>query len=279
LILTAPASHAQVVRGGALDATIGGTTIEETIEDIEENTQEQFERSQDQARFGSAGVPQGFRGSVAASGTLDTGGDEDSLDVNLGARFTLGQDRLSHTFSLASIYGDDGNDGGDGGGDDGDENQIFAIYDLNYDITDRFYAFGIGRAVYDEFDEVEQDYFIGFGPGYRIFNEPNLAWRVQAGPGVRYQNFAEPGEDSESELAGILSSRFFYGVSNNIFLTNDTDLLYSDASTSVTNDFGANLSLQGPLSLRFGLLTDWDSEDDDEFDHTVTAAVVYSFAP
>lgn len=276
LILMTPASlHAQV-RGSALDATIGATAIEDTIEDIEEDTQEEFERSQDEARFGSAAVPLGFRGSVFASGTLDTQGDEDDYSVQLGGRFTLGQGLLNHTFGFAGLFTETDDEEGEGD-DSSDNNQLFAIYDGTYDINDRFYGFGIARAVYDEDDDPDQDYFVGVGPGYRIVNREDFAWRVQAGPGWRYQKFQNG--DSESEIAGILSSRLFYEVNEAMFVTNDTDLISSESNTSVTNDFGFNLAVRGPFSLRAGLLTDWDDRDSNEFDHTVTAAVVYSFAP
>lgn len=268
-------SWAQAIETSGVSSITGTTRITDTIEDAEEEAEEEFERSQDEARFGTASVPPGFRGSLFASGTLDTGGDEDSIDASLGGRFTLGQGLLSHTLGIAAIYGE-----ADG---DRDDNQIFAIYDANYDLTDRFYAFGLARAVYDEFDAVEQDYFVGFGPGYRIFNEPGLAWRIQAGPGWRYQVFDEEdgagSDDTESEIAGIVSSRFFYEINEQMFLTDDTDVLFSNSSTSVTNDFGFNLRVQGPFSLRAGLLTDWDSESNDDFDHTLTAALVYSITP
>jgi putative salt-induced outer membrane protein len=261
--------HAQAVEDSRVSGVTGTTQITDRIEDLEEDTLDEFERSQDEARFGTAGVPEGFAGSLFASGSTSSG-NTDTLDFGLGARFTLGQGRLSHTFGLAAEYGE--------ANDERNENRVFGIYDLNYDLTERFYAFGLARARYDEFDSIEQDYFVGIGPGYRVFNEPNLAWRLQAGPGWRYTE--DQNNNTESELAGIVSSRFYYQFSSEMFLTNDTDVLFSDVDTAVTNDLGFNMALQGPLSLRVGLLTDWSSDPlpgDDEFDNTLSAAVVYSF--
>jgi putative salt-induced outer membrane protein len=268
--------HAQV-RGGALDSVIGSTTIDDTIEDIEDDTQDEFERSQDEGRFGTATVPPGFRGSIFASGSYDTEGDEDDYSVQIGGRFTLGQGRLNHTVGIAGLFSESTDEDEDGDDESTDTAQIFALYEATYDISDRFYGFGILSATYDEDDDPEQDYFIGVGPGYRIFSEPDLAWRVQAGPGWRYQEFLD-GDDA-SEFAGIFSSRFFYQVSETVFLTNDTDVLWSDSSVSVTNDFGFNLAVQGPFSLRAGLLTDWEDTDSSDYDNLISAAVVYSFAP
>lgn len=266
-------AYAQGVRDSNIDRVTGTTRIEDTIEDIEEDTQDQFEQSQDEARFGTSGIPLGFRGSVFASGTT-TSGNTSTTDFGLGGRFTLGQGRLNHTFGVAAEYGE--------ADDDRDQNRIYGIYDLTYDITDRVYGFGLARAQYDEFSSPQHDYFLGVGPGYRVFNDPGLAWRVQAGPGVRYtkDEFDDGSTEDDTEIAGILSSRFFYTISPSAFVTNDTDVIYSEAQTTVSNDLGVNVSLTGPFSLRTGLRTEYNSdpiEDDENFDNSLTAAVVYSF--
>lgn len=250
-------------------STVSGTTrITETIDDIEEDTADSFDQSSDEARFGTAGVPDGFRGSVFASGAASSG-NTDTLDFGLGARFTYGQGRLNHTFGVAVEYGEDD--------DERNENRIFGIYDLNYDLTDRFYAFGLARAQYDEFNSIEQDYFIGAGPGYRIFNERDLAWRVQVGPGVRYTKDQLGNE--ETEVAGIFSSRLFYQFSPAAFVTNDTDVLFSEVDAVVANDLALNVSLTGPLSLRTALRTEYSTDPLpglDDTDNTISAALVYS---
>ena len=138
-------------------STVSGTTrINDAIDDIEERTADDFEESQDEARFGTAGVPDGFRGGVFASGSA-TSGNTDTLDFGLGLRATYGQGRLNHTFGAAVEYGEDN--------DTRNNNFVFGIYDLNYDVTDRFYVFGLARGQYDEFNSIEQDYFLGAGPG------------------------------------------------------------------------------------------------------------------
>lgn len=250
-------------------STITGTTqINDAIDDIEDQTEDDFALSNDEARFGTSGVPQGFRGSVFASGSASSG-NTDTADLGVGARFTIGQGELSHTFGFAAEYGE--ND------DTRSENRVFGIYDLNYDLTDNVYAFGLARGQYDEFATLEKDVFVGAGPGYRIFNSPEMAWRVQAGPGVRYTE-DQIGED-ETELAGILSSRFYYQIAETAFMTNDTDILFSDVDYVVANDLAVNVALAGPFSLRTALRTEYNSDPLpglDATDNTLSAAVVYS---
>ncbi len=251
-------------------STVTGTTqITDTIDDLEERTLDNFEESRDEARFGSAAVPEGFRGGIFASGSA-TSGNTDTLDFGLGLRATIGQGRLNHTFGAAVEYGEDE--------ETRNENRIFAIYDLNYDITDRFYAFGLARAQYDEFASIEQDYFLGAGPGYRVFNEPDLAWRLQAGPGVRYTK--DQLDNEETEFAGILSSRLYYQISEQAFITNDTDLLASEVDYTVANDLAVNVALTGPFSLRTALRTEYSSDPLpglESTDNTISAALVYTF--
>ena len=81
--------------------------------------------------------------------------------------------------------------------------------------------------------------------------------------------------------AGIsASSRIFYKFSDNVALTNDTDVIFSDASTLVTNDLGVTVSLTGPMSMRVGIRTDYDSNPAaglSKTDNTTGVALVYSF--
>lgn len=255
----------------AVQGEIGIAGGSESVEDIELRTQREIAQAEDEARFGNSGVPQGFRGSLALTGVATTGNTE-TVDLGIGGRFTLGQGALNHTFGLAVEYGEAENVR--------DRNRVLGIYDLNYDLTDRVYVFGLGRGEYDEFaSRNEVDVFAGVGPGYRILNSPTLAWRVQAGPGVRYTKNVDNG-DTNTDLAGILSSRFYYQVANDVFVTNDTDVLYSEVDTLVSNELALNTRIVGPISGRVGLRTDYSTEPaagQKSTDNRMSIGVVYSF--
>jgi putative salt-induced outer membrane protein len=152
------------------------------------------------------------------------------------------------------------------------------IYDGIYDLGEQFYVFGTARYNYDDFSSFKHDAFVGVGPGYRVINTEDLAWRVQAGPGVRYLE-TEAGDDT-TEVAGIASSRFFARTTEMSFVTNDTDVLFSEESTQVYNDLGVNFRLTDLLSTRVYLRTDWTDSPApgfDEFDNSVGLALVASF--
>lgn len=271
------AAHAQVdgrlgtrPPPSAVATATGTAAVSEDIEDIELRTQRELQAAEDEARFGTSGVPQGFRGSLSLTGVA-TEGNSETIDVGLGGRFTLGQGAINHSLGIALEYGE-----ADG---ERDRNRYLAIYDLNYDFTPRIYAFGLARAQYDEFAPLnEQDVFLGVGPGYRIFNRPELAWRVQAGPGVRYTKSVDTGE-TNTDLAGILSSRFYYQLNESVFLTNDTDVLHSDVDTLISNEVALNSRIAGPISGRVGLRTDYSTdpaEGQESTDNRLSLGVVYT---
>ncbi len=246
----------------------GVDTVDERIEDIEEDAADALEPD-DRDRFGFARAPQGFAGSVALSATADTGNSE-SFDLSLGARLTYGAGRFTNYMGFGALYSE-----ADGTRDTA---EAFAIYDGVYDLGPQFYVFGTARYNYDDFSSFKHDAFLGVGPGYRVVNTDDLAWRVQAGPGVRYLE-DQNGNDT-TELAGIASSRFFARTSESSFITNDTDVLFSDESTQVYNDLGVNYRLTDTLSTRVFLQTDWTDNPGpgfEEFDNSLGLALVASF--
>ena len=156
---------------------------------------------------------------------------------------------------------------------------MFLVYEANRYFTDRVYGFALGSYRNDDFDTLQDDAFLGVGVGYRIVNTPRFAWRVQAGPGVRYTQ-DQLGEE-ETEVAGIAASRVFYALGESISVSNDTDILYSDeAGTLVRNDLGVNFAVNERLSTRVGYRTDYNSdplEGLDSTDNRLSVALVFGF--
>jgi putative salt-induced outer membrane protein len=246
----------------------GVDAVDERIEDIEEDAADVLD-DDDEDRFGFGRAPQGWAGSFALSADADTGNTE-TLDVSVGGRLTYGAGLFTNYMGFGILYGED-----DGSRTDA---EAFAIYDGVYDLQNQFYVFGTARYNYDDFDTYRHDAFIGAGPGYRIFNTDDLAWRVQAGPGFRY--LEDQDANDTTEVAGIASSRFFYRISDTAFMTNDTDLIGSDESVNVYNDLGVNFRVTDTLSTRVYLQTDWTDDPApgfEEFDNSVGLALVASF--
>lgn len=261
-VAQAPAVYAQ----GAL---VGVDAVDDRVDDIQDDIDDEFDKSQDSNRFGTEAYAPGTTGSVSAAASL-TSGNNDTFDIELGGRLRNSNGPWTQTLAFAFEYGEDENVE--------NKNEIFATYDVNRYFSENVYGFVLARGEHDKFDTIETDAFIGVGPGYRLFNTPQFAWRVQAGPGVRYTETAD-GDDS-TEVAGIASSRMFYSFSDALFFTNDTDVLHSDINTLVVNDAGLNYKMTDTLSTRLGYQTEYSSDPlpgYDEFDHKLTAALVVSF--
>jgi len=234
----------------AAQGTLVGTdALDDRIDDIAEDAQDDLEEARDNARFGPERFQPGWSGSVALT-YAGTSGNTETQDLAMAGRLRYGQGQWAHTIGFGIEYGED----------DGDETkkELFAVYDANYSLDDRFYVFGLARAQFDEYAAFETDAFVGFGPGYRIINTPQTAWRVQAGPGIRYVE-DQVGND-DTELAAIASSRLYHAFNETVFLTNDTDILHSDAGTRVSNDLGLNFAMTDTLSTRISYRTDYNDE-------------------
>ncbi len=248
---------------------IGTEALDERIEDIQDEAARDLARGEDAERFGPNGVPQGWRGSVALTASAATG-NTDTVDLSAAGRLTYGIGDWSHTVGLAFEYGE--------ANGVQNEEEFFATYEGNRYFTPEFYAFGVGRYEYDGFATNEHDVFFGAGPGYRIVNTENATWRVQAGPGVRHIVPAAGG--STTEVAGIISSRAWVKVSENVSLTNDTDILGSDTNMLATNDFGVNFKVTDTMSTRVSYRTDYNSNPAPGFkntDNTIGVSLVVGF--
>jgi len=254
----------------AAQGTVVGTdALDDRIDDIQREAEDEIRRAEDSARFGNAEFAPGWSGSMSAS-YAGASGNTDTQDFSLGGRFNYNINQWSHTLGFAAEFGEDGGVK--------TKEQAFVIYDANYRIGDRFYVFGLGRLQADNFGPLQQDAFLGVGPGYRLINTETLAWRVQAGPGVRYTK-TNVGDDA-TEAALVASSRFFYRISDAVFLTNDTDVLYSDVGTLATNDFGVSYSMTDMISTRLGYRTEYNSDPTggaEKTDNTLGVSLVYSF--
>lgn len=205
-----------------------------------------------------------------------------------------------------------------------DQEEVNAIYDAQYYFNDQFYAFALGRISVNglvdgernsggqsnedfaaEFSNLRRDAFLGFGPGYRVINTPDTAWRVQAGIGVRYAQTGAQyagfdiardadgnaifgaggsfdttpvGSSSETETGYIASSRFYHRFNEVVFVTNDTDWLgSSDIDDVITNEFGVNFQVSEQLATRMSYTTEYQENREIRTDNRLGVAVVYGF--
>ncbi len=261
---------------------VGISALDDQIEDVERDVARDMARAEDNARFGSPDFRQGFSGSASIGYSGKTGNNE-SQDLTIGLRLRHGAGAFSQTIGAVLDYSEADNRS--------TKKDVFAIYDANYSFNDRFYGFVLGRVVSDGLaneltlqeqadgvqlaDKTKQDAFIGIGPGYRIINEQDMTWRVQAGIGISY--LKNGAGESNTETGYIASSRFYYKINDNVFFTNDTDVLNSDTALRANNDFGVNFKVTDAISTRVSYLTEYNDSRAIRTDNKLGVSLVFGF--
>lgn len=238
-------------------------------EDLLEAIEDDAERDLD--RFGNEGRPQGLDGSVAVRGIASTG-NTDSLDIGIGSDLNYVWGPNGIQLQLNYVYGED----------DGEKTEESLFYDLEYtrDFTPVVFGFAKVQGSVDEFSDYETDTFLSFGAGYRIFNEDTRQWSVQGGPGYRFAEISDVTRGDIDEGAFGISSDYAHKLTDTVFLTNDTDVIWSESDTVVFNDLALNVSMTNNVALRTSILTEYHSEvarGVDQYDNTYGVSLVYSF--
>ncbi|MGY3438765.1 MULTISPECIES: DUF481 domain-containing protein [unclassified Marinovum] len=252
----------------AQGALVGVDALDDRIDDIQEDVADDLSNANTRDRLGNQ-YAQGWTGSLAL-GFSATSGNTDTADLDLAGRFRYGSGPWNHTIGFAAEFAEDNAVR--------NKEEFYTTYDVNRYFSENFYVFGLASARYDNFDSNKIDGFIGVGPGYRVINQPNQTWRVQAGPGVRYVE--EQDGSNTTEVAGIASSRYFYGLTDTVSFSMDTDVIFSEEDAVVANDLGANFKVSNNLSTRISYRTEWDSDPLpglENADNTLGVSLVYGF--
>ncbi|MCC1493258.1 YdiY family protein [Cognatishimia sp. F0-27] len=261
-MLSASAVSAQQLVGGDSVAADRNEDLREAIED-------DAERELD--RFGNEGRPQGFDGSVAVR-AIASKGNTDSFDIGIGSDLNYVWGPNGIELQLNYAYGED----------DGKKTEESLFYGLEYtrDFNPMVFGFAKLQGSVDEFSDYETDTFASFGLGYRVFNEATRQWSVQAGPGYRFSELSDVTRGDISEGAFGLSSDYAHKLTDTVFLTNDTDVIWSESDTVVFNDLALNVSMTDTVALRTSVLTEYHSEVSKgvkNTDNTFGVSLVYSF--
>lgn len=256
--------------------------IEDAIED---------DRERDIGGFGNEGREIGNYGSLAMRGTAANNNGATSGDLGLGMRYGTFDGVNGFDITATYTYGDvDGKKSKD---------TLLAGIDYRRELTSSVFAYGKLEAFFDNAaadfaadaaaeaellmltEEVDpniitQDVFVGGGIGYRIVNDADTQWSIQAGPGYRSTKFVV--EDSANEAAASVSNNVFYSLYDTLYVTNDTDVIYSETLTTVNNNLALNVALTDTLSLRTGLSSVFDADKKvSEGVNTLGVSVIYNF--
>ena len=245
---------------------------ETAVEDLEEQMADDRER--ELADFGNEGRDLGSYGSVALRATATSNDGEDTSDVGIGLRYGFYDGVNGYDVSLNYTYGK--------ANDEVTKDRLLIGGDYRRDFGAAFFAYGQADLSFDNqtttVGEYSQDIFAGVGIGYRLYNTNDFQWSIQAGPGYRLAEVV--GGNEVSEVAASVSNNIFYSVNDAVYLTNDTDVIYSEFATTISNDLAVNVSLTDTLALRTSYNTRFNDQTDDSFsdgENTFGVSVVYNF--
>lgn len=262
--------------GAFAQELMGTTALNDTLDDIDREVAKDMARSSDASRFGNPESRPGLSGSASLSYSGESG-NTDNQNLTIGTRLRYASGPLVQTLGVAIDFQE-------AAGTSTSED-IFMVYDANYYFNDKFYAFVLARVQTDGLagktvngvlnTNYKKDAFLGFGPGYRILNSDQMTWRMQAGVGKSYTN--DYLDISTSEVGAIVSSRFFYSVNENFFVTNDTDILNTKSALRVNNELGLNFKMTDAFSTRVSYLSEYNDSRAIKTDNKLGVSLVYGF--
>ena len=242
--------------------------------DFNDDLEEQMEDDRDLDAFGTEGREIGDYGSIALRYTSNSNDGDTSNELGVGLRYGW----------CDGVNGIDTNASYAFGSENGTttENTLLLGADYRRNLNDRVFAYAQTDLAIDRLTmtvgEYEQDIFVDAGIGYRIYHNNDIQWSVQAGPGYRVADVV--GGADVDEVAASVSSNLYVSLTDQVYLTNDTDVITSDFATTLSNDFAVNVALTATLALRTSYATRFNDQTDDKFSdgkNILGVAVVYNF--
>jgi len=190
----------------------------------------------------------GWAGAIELNGSVSTGNNE-TTNVGTKVKFKNRGHDWRHDFAGSADYGEaSGNT----------NKQRFRLsYKVGRDVGVRSYLYLNTDYYSDDFGSYKNGYFAGGGYGYTVLGDGPTLWKVEAGGGYRSQKARlkqEAPDDPITRQEDFASTRLFseleHDFSDNVTLSNDTELLYSAIDTYVINESAVTSDMFGDLALR-----------------------------
>ena len=227
--------------------------------------------------------PDGWAGEAAFSAGYTTDNTE-TTDLGLGVDVARTQGPWTIGLVADGEYGEQ----------DGVEsrNRYFLSGDVDRLLNEKLFAFGRTSYEVDQFTGFDSRTFVGGGLGYHIFDGDKTKWSVQGGPGVKIDEVKRtittdaqgavliiPAETVTS-FGAVARSEYAYTFNESVSVSNETDVLYGEASTQIENAASLTAAISKSISARMSFKVRYDTNPADGFEDTDTAlkiALVYGF--
>lgn len=220
---------------------------------------------------------------LTGEGSLSAGhssGNTDTTDVGLGVNLTYKAGRWVTVGDATIDYGE--TDGAE------TENRIYFSGALDYQLSDRGFAFGKASYERDEFSGFETRYFLGGGLGWRLYDTDAFVWSVRGGPGIKVDevraetlNGVVVNEAETVESFSVLGNTdLTWLINDKVTLTNTAQAIYAEESSQFSDKIALTAALGASLSARVSFEYRYDTNPPTGFESTDTAtrmSVVYKF--
>lgn len=253
--------------GAMAQNALGTSAAQDRIENLNDDIADDFTR--DVPTFGNDGRALGFTGSMSLQANA-TSGNTDTASIGVGLNMGYYDGTNGYRALLSYQYSEN----------NGTTDEDDLVYELQYtrDLNYNYYGFAKLQGTVESLPADTSDNYLGLGVGYRIYNDANTQWSVEAGAGYRVADLNSISDLDEAALS--LSSNYYNRINDQMSLTWDIDVIGSESDTVVFNDLGINVNMTDTLALRTSLATEYHTDPEpgkDDTDNKLGMSLVYSF--
>jgi putative salt-induced outer membrane protein len=158
------------------------------------------------------------------------------------------------------------------------QEKLTSDYQVYYMNWNRGYMFGLATFEYDKFSGFDYRLTQSVGVGYTIFNENDLRWSIEVGPGARESRTKL--NNTEVEFVGTLNSNFRHWIQPEISYGTDIKTAWGPERFTIINIADLKARINDNFSARFSFETNYDSVvplGTSKTDTLVKATIIYDF--
>lgn len=225
-------------------------------------------------------TPEGWSGSVAA-GYVAVKGNSDTTTANFKGEVLYDQDRWHHS-ALATAIGSTQED-------ETSSEAYKAQVKTKYDLTERYYAFGLAEYNKDRFSAYDHQIFEAIGLGWRVFHTDTQELNLEAGAGLTQSKLqqTEPpnapltsSERDVNEVVGRVGADYHWHISENAVFSEKVASNIGSDNTYIESLTELKAGVIGDLALVLGYLVKHNTDvlpGTDKTDTQTSISLEYKF--
>ncbi len=157
--------------------------------------------------------------------------------------------------------------------------KVIGEYKLLWKPWDRFYAMNFLQIEADKFSGYKYRITENIGIGYEILNNKKMLWRLEGGPGIRYNKLYIT-EIGETEFLALISNTFEMNLFKNMKFSNKSSAVFTNAAFSIDNKAQLSARINAHLAAKLSFAVKHDTgvpADKSKTDTISRATLVYDF--